>query len=43
MSSIFIRTPAMPLTAKAGTVIDLKPMLHPGPGRWIFLGNICWM
>ena len=36
MSSIFIRMPATPLTAKAGTVIDLKPMRHPGPGRWTF-------
>ena len=43
MSSIFIRMPAMPLTGKAGTVIDLKPMLHLGPGRWTFLGDICWI
>src|SRR5215467_6666672 len=34
--------PAMPLTAKAGTVIDLTPMPHPGRGRWTFSGNICW-
>ena len=40
MSSIFIPMRAMPLTAKAGTVIVLKPILLPGFEHSTSLGNI---